>query len=414
VSRVLLTPVGSAGDVNPFVRLGQALHTRGHDVVLVAPAPFAEAAARAGIAFAASGTIEEFERVTDNPDLWHPRKGLQVVLSTVAAYLRRSYEQLDGLFEAGHTILVGHSLAFATRVFEETHHAPAATVHLAPSLFRSTIEPPATPLGPVLPMLPPWLQRALWHSLDRLAIDPLIARPLNEWRAELGLPPVSRVFQDWIHSPRRVLALFPGWFAAPQPDWPPQVRLCGFILDQGAGGRALDPDIETFLQAGSPPVVFTPGSANRQAAAFLHAAVGAAGRLGVRALLVTPYREQVPSDLPADVKHVAYAPFHQLFPRAAAVAHHGGIGSCAQGFAAGVPQVLMPMGFDQPDNATRVARLGTGAWLSPRRFTAGGVASVLERLLTDATVAAACRDLADRMREARSVERACEALEKLI
>ncbi len=414
MSRVVLTPVGSAGDVNPFIRLGQVLRARGHDVVLVTSAPFAEAASRGGLGFVQLGDDAEYERVTRDPDLWHPRRGLELVMATVGANLRRAYETLEALYAPGRTVLVGHSLAFATRVFEERHPVPAATVHLAPSIFRSTIDPPVVPIGPDLARLPRWLQRVFWRAVDRFAIDPLIAPALNAWRTELGLAPVSRVFQDWMHSPRRVLGLFPEWFAAPQRDWPPQVRLSGFILDEGAGGRGLDPVVEAFLQAGSPPVVFTPGSANRQAGAFLHAAVEASTRLGVRAILVTPYAEQVPSDLPGDVRHVPYAPFHQLFPRAAAVVHHGGIGTCAQGFAAGVPQLLMPMGFDQPDNAARVARLGAGGWLAPRRFIPDRVARALERLLTDAAVLEACRGLRDRMRDARGAERAVAEIECLL
>jgi rhamnosyltransferase subunit B len=390
VSRIVLTPVGSAGDVNPFVWIGRAMKARGHEVILVASAPFADAAARVGIGFVAAGTPDDYERVTNNPELWHPRKGLQVVLSTVAQHLRGHYELIETLYEPGRTVLIGHSLSFATRVFEETHRVPAATVHLAPSIFRSTIEPPETPMGPALRALPHWLQRALWRALDRFMIDPLIARPLNDWRTELGLAPISRVFQDWMHSPQRVLGLFPEWFAARQPDWPPQVRLTGFVLDQGAGGLALDPSIDEFLGRGSPPLVFTPGSANRHAAAFMRAAVGASSRLGVRAMLVTPYREHVPADLPANA-----------------------IGTCAQGFAAGVPQLVMPMGFDQPDNAARIARLGVGAWLTPARFTADRVARALEQLLTSTSVPHICRDLADRMRDDDSLGTVCEEIEAL-
>ena len=83
-------------------------------------------------------------------------------------------------------------------------------------------------------------------------------------------------------------------------------------------------------------MVFTPGSANRHAVAFFDAAVEATRRLRKRALFVTAYREQLPASLPVHVHHVGYAAFSTLFPRAAAVVHHGGIGTCAQAFAAGV------------------------------------------------------------------------------
>ena len=88
-----------------------------------------------------------------------------------------------------------------------------------------------------------------------------IAPALNAYRAELGLAPVSRIFRSWIHSPQRVIGLFPEWFFPPQPDWPAQIRLTGFPLFDEAGLHPLDPGLDAFLAAGDPPIAFTPGSA---------------------------------------------------------------------------------------------------------------------------------------------------------
>lgn len=413
MTRILLTPVGSAGDVNPFIWIGRALKRRGHEVILISAAPFRAAAEREGLGFVAVGDEEEFARATEDPDLWHPRKGLRLVLENVALMMRRGYAAIDALYEPGRTLLVSHALAFSTRVFEERHAAPAVSVHLSPSVLRSATDPSALPLGPDLSRWPAWLQHGFWRFVDRFAIDPLIAPELNAWRAELGLPPVSRVFDRWMHSPRGVIGLWPAWFAAPQADWPPGVRLTGFVVDQGAGGRELDADLAAFLDAGSPPLVFTPGSANRHAAAFFRAAADASARLGMRALLVSPYADQIPAVLPEGVRHAPYAPFNRLFPRAAAVVHHGGIGTCAQGFAAGVPQLLMPMGYDQPDNAARIERLRLGGWLAPAQFTADRVARKLGALLTNAEVQARSADARDRMAHSDALARTCEAVEAL-
>src|SRR5262249_39783188 len=140
--------------------------------------------------------------------------------------------------------------------------------------------------------------------------------------------------------------------------------------------------MDRFIAAGEPPIVFTPGSANRFAASFFSAGIEAAARVGRRALLVTKYRDHLPPTLPAHAFHAPYAAFATLFPRAAAVVHHGGIGTCAQGLAAGVPQVIMPLGFDQPDNGARLVRLGVADTIGPSRFTAGRVAGALGRLLS--------------------------------
>src|SRR5205823_3036987 len=98
-----------------------------------------------------------------------------------------------------------------------------------------------------------------------------------------------------------------------------------FVLsDESCSPEAEAHDLERFMANGDPPVVFTPGSANRHAAPFFRAAIEATAGIGRRALLVTSYREHLPASLPGHAHHVAYASFATLFPRAAAVVHHGG------------------------------------------------------------------------------------------
>ena len=411
----VLTPVGSSGDINPFVIVGRELHRRGHRVTLIAPAVFGDTIANAGLEFVGVGTAEDYERVTNDPALWHPRLGPRLVFRELALQLRPAYAAIDSVYRPGETVLVGHSLSLSTRVFEEHRSAPAVTIHLSPGVFRSDFEQAALPSGLDISGWPRWTKRTLWWVIDRVGVDPLIAPALNAWRAELGLPPVRRVLRSWFHSPQRVIGLFPGWFAQPQRDWPPQTRLTGFALsddscspvDRREFGDALD----AFLAAGDAPIVFTPGSANRFAAEFLQAGIDAADRIGRRALLVTKYRDHVPATLPPHAFHTPYAPFVSLFPRAAAVVHHGGIGTCAQGLAAGVPQLIMPMGFDQPDNAARLARLGVGEALPPARFTADRVAAALSRLLSDAHVRASAERWQGTQRRSDALAQTCDLIE---
>jgi UDP:flavonoid glycosyltransferase YjiC (YdhE family) len=259
---------------------------------------------------------------------------------------------------------------------------------------------------------PRWFKRTFWWGIDRLLIDPLIAPKLNAYRQELGLPPVSRVFRHWLHSPRRVIALFPDWFAPPQPDWPAALKFVGFPQYDESDHQQLSPGLLRFLDAGSPPIAFTPGSANQSAEAFFRAAVDASQRVNRRALLLTRYTEHLPA-LPGTVHHEAFAPFSRLLPRCAALVHHGGIGTLAQALAAGIPQLTMPMGFDQPDNTTRLLRLGVARWTSPSRFTGEKVAPLLGDLIGNPAVASACAKYAALLKDARSLDRTCELLEEL-
>ena len=407
-----MTPVGSSGDVHPFIGIGRALRARGHDVVIVTAGAFEQTVTRAGLGFRETVSAEIFDRVSKHPDLWNSYRGLKLVLGSVASYLQLGYERVAELHEPGRTVLVGHALSFGTRLFEEKHGVPGATLHLAPSIFRSDFEQPAIAPGRDLTRAPRWIKRAFWWAADRFLSDPHIVPKLNAFRQELGLTPVSRVFRDWMHSPRRVIALFPDWFAPPQPDWPAALRMAGFPQYDESDQQQLAPGLLRFLDAGDAPIVFTPGSANQSAAAFFRAAVDASARLNRRALLLTRFTEHLPT-LPATVHHEGYAPLSRLLPRCAALVHHGGIGTLAQALAAGVPQLTMPMGFDQPDNTTRLLRLGVARWVAPGRFTGERVAPLLDSLLNDPATAAACAEYAALLKTGSALQRTCDLLEEL-
>jgi UDP:flavonoid glycosyltransferase YjiC (YdhE family) len=410
---VLLTPIGSYGDVHPFVALGAELARRGHAATVLTNGAFRSAVERAGLPFAELGTEQAYRDVLANPDVWHPFRGVKLFMAYLLAEpLRPLYEAIAARYEPGRTVVVSPSQGLGARLAQEKLGVPLATVHIAPASLRS-VRAPAVLRGMPMPRWSPhWYRRFLYWIGDRLVIDPILEGPLNRFRAELGLPPVRRVLAGWWNSPQLVVGLFPAWFAPPPPDWPPQLRLTGFPLFDERGQREAPAGLEDFLRAGDPPLVFTPGSAMMHGRAFFGAAVEVCRRLGRRGLLLTSFDEHLPPSLPDAVRHFRYVPFSEVFPRAAAVVHHGGIGTTAQALAAGVPQLIMPMGYDQYDNAARVARLGAGASLVPGKFTGARVARRLDRLLRP-DVAAACKEVARRFDGPGAIAAACDWIERL-
>jgi UDP:flavonoid glycosyltransferase YjiC (YdhE family) len=261
--------------------------------------------------------------------------------------------------------------------------------------------------------MPHWLKRAMFRLSDMLVIERVMRPPVNAIRREMNLQPLKSV-QEWWNSPRRIIGMFPDWFAPVQPDWPAQLRLSGFPLFDQADKVQLPADIEQFLGQGEPPVVFTAGSAMRHAADFFHQSTLACQRLGCRGLLVSRYPEQIPADLPPDVRHVSYVPFSVLIRRCSAFVHHGGIGTSAQGLSAGVPAMVVPLSHDQFDNAARLVRLGTALVLPRGRYRAPKVAAMLHQLLTDPRYTQAARDAAGRMKGADGLQTAANLIEQII
>ena len=401
--------------MHPFVSIALELKARGHDVTVVTNAYFAPLLEQVGLPSVPVGTVEQFDNITSNPRLWHRLHGLGVLATGIGPRISPLYRLIEQEAARGNLVVVAHPLAFGARVAHETLEIPLVTVHLSPASFWSLHETPVLARGlGAINALPRPLKRALLAVSDRLA-DRVIAPPVNRFRREIGLPPVRHIVSRWWHSPQRVIGLFPDWFAAPQPDWPPQTTLTGFPLYDERGVTVVPPELDEFLEsaqaAGDPPIVFAPGSGNRQARRFFTAACDACRRLGRRGVLLTRYTDHLPRLLPEGVRRADYAPFSSVLPRAAALVHHGGIGTSAQALAAGRPQLVMPMTFDQPDNAARLQRLGVARTLPPMRFSGASVARELAALLESAIVARKCADVARRFDGIDPVGQTCDVIE---
>jgi rhamnosyltransferase subunit B len=411
--KFLITALGSYGDVHPMVGLGSTLQSRGHRAAIITNPHFQKMVESMGIEFIPLGTDAEYNELAHHPDLWHPIRGAQLIMRTMVQSLRELYKLIENNVEQGNTVLVAHVLDFASRNYHDLHATPMASVHFAPVGLRSFDQSPLMFKMLMQPWLPKWFRRLQFWMADKV-VDRLIGGEINALRRDLGLPAVTRIMNLWYFSPQMIIGMFPEWFAPPQADWPPNTRLTGFPLWDEAVNNQLSPDVEEFLVVGLPPLVFAPGSAKTDAHWFFEAAVEACRRLNRRGILLSRYRAHIPELLPEGVIHCDFVPFSQLLPRAGALVHHGGIGTCSQGLSAGIPQVVMPMAYDQLDNATRLKRLGIAGILRPNKFTGENLAKVLGKLLGDSTASDRAKHWAARMRTQNALVETCEELEKLI
>ncbi|MFO0913578.1 MAG: glycosyltransferase [Pirellulales bacterium] len=404
--RFLCSTFGSAGDVFPMLGLALALRQRGHDVSFATNAHYGGVVESSGLPFHALGTEEDFQRCVDNPDLWHPLRAFGHVIRSLQPVLKAQYELH---VTSAHPDLIAITNCFGFGAFNarETIGLPVITMHCQPAVLWSDIDPPALP-GLVGPQ---WLQRLGYRLGVRWMLHPTVARFVNPWRAELGLGPIPPV-TSWWNSPDGVLAMFPDWYAPAQPDWPPHVMQTDFPLWNHRSDRPLDPEVEDFLTAGKPPIVFTPGSANIHGSDFFRSAVDACRLLGRRAVLLSEFPDQIPPLSGTDAAHFAYVPLDRILPRSAAFVHHGGIGSTSQALLAGIPQVIMPLAHDQFDNLQRITRRSLGAGLPVRRFRPRPLANTLDQLLNSTDVHSACQAAAARLAPRDGLTRSAVAIEE--
>jgi len=386
----LLTSIGSHGDIHPFVGLGAELKKRGHRVTLLVNEYFEPLVRKVGLDFLPLGSAKIFEELSKNRELWNGQKGTLAVLSSLNEAIPVQFDAVMKRAIKGETTVVASSLCLGARLAQDVTGLALATVHLSPAVFRSYIKPPKFAGAYTPRWMPRSMVRNLFRWADRFIVDPILLPTINPIRRQYNLPPVSGVFDSWIHSPDLVLGLFPEWFAPPVEDWPKQTVLTGFPLWDERDVQDLSADMHNWLNEDNPPLVFTPGSAMHHAHEFFEAAVDACVRTGRRGLLLTRHREHLPANLPPLVRYEEYVPFSSLLPRVAAIVHHGGIGTCAQGLSAGIRQIIMPMAHDQLDNADRLQKLGVAEVLPRRKFTGPRLARLVRKMFSDRSYYVRC------------------------
>lgn len=410
----LLCPMGSSGDVHPFIGLGRKLVERGHRATLFSCEYFGEAALKSGLDFQSTYSTEEYHEIQKDPDLWHPRRGMKAVLNRTQTvdYYRKTLERIKETMTPGKTVLVAGALAMGARVVRDHLKIPLATVHLQPSAIVSAEKPAKLAFGGIPLWMPLWMRRLALSMGEKFFLDPMLAPKVNEFRRELGLAPVNHIVTDYWHSPDTVVGLFPEWYASPAGDWPRNIRLASFPLYDEGNVRGMSDEQRQFFDNGDPPVVVTFGTAMRHAKPYFAAVAEALGQLGRRGVLLTPYREQITDPLPEGVIHAGYIPLSQILPRSGVMVHHGGIGTAAQALRAGTPHLVMPMNHDQPDNAVRLKKMGLASWLAPKNFIAKNVARELNMLLTTPSVKAAALQASERLKNEDGLTRAAEFIEQ--
>jgi UDP:flavonoid glycosyltransferase YjiC (YdhE family) len=412
--QILIFPLGSRGDLHPFVGLGRQLARRGHEVTVAANDSFAAHVSQAGLGFASVGTRDELEQAFRSRRFWHPYHCYGAVIhKVIMPAMRRQLDVAARLHRPGRTVLVAGTASLGARIAHDALGVPLVSVHVQPMVVWSEYRSPV--VGPLLmgDRVPRLLKRLQYRLAEKPTVNRWMLRRANLLREELRLEPLA-CMSDLLNSPQRVVGLFPAWYAPPQPDWPRQMELTGFALWDGAEIDDPPQELETFLAEGEPPIAFTISSTAWRAREFFEAAVGACRRLGRRGVLLTASREHLPATLPDGVRQFDYVPLAHLLPRVAAFVHHGGLGSAAQALAAGIPQLTRPACFDQPDNAERLRRLGVSETLSPRALNEASLTRALARLLGSESVRRRCAELADRVRKDPPLDSTCEIIESQV
>jgi UDP:flavonoid glycosyltransferase YjiC (YdhE family) len=398
--RIVLSNIGTFGDINPLIAIALELKRRGHVPVMALPAVYEQKILPLGLEFHAVRPDIDPTNTILVEMVYDIKNGTEHGLRNfLFPALRQTYDDLlDAATkpERADLLLLGELNYAGPLVAEVTGMPPY------PRLARADKAIPG--FGRVIRRVARFVSRK-WPE------------PIYELRRELGLPRGANPLFDAKHSPYLVMALFSRVLGIEQKDWPAHTLITGFCYyDADAGNQALPENLEQFLKEGPPPVVFTLGSAAVLAAGkFYEVSAKAAIRLGIRAVLLigTDPRNRLKTALPESIRVAEYAPYSALLSRSAMVVHQGGVGTTAQCLRAGKPMLIMPYSHDQPDNGRRMIRLKVARVMQRANYTPWRVARKLKAMLAEPLLVQRARSVAQQLSHEDGVRVACDALEEL-
>jgi rhamnosyltransferase subunit B len=410
---IVIATIGSLGDLHPCLALGRELAIRGHRVTIATTPYYRTKVEGCGLFFRAmrpDWDPTDARMIAACEDL---KRGLEVLYREILLPgLKDTYEDLLAVATNADLLITGE-LVYASPLVAEKRGLPWVSLILSPWSFFSCIDPPFTPNLPALIHI-----RKASHGLYKaaLSLGKLTTRhwsnPVRQLRRREGLPwrASDPVFKDKF-SPYLVLAMFSQWFAPKQRDWPAQTLQPGFLHRSSSPDAELPVRLGDFLEDGDPPLVFTQGStAVHHPKDFYEVSAAVAKRLGRRALLVggNVSEEQF------GIFSVPYVPYSYVFPKAAVTIHQGGSGTTGDAMRAGRPMLVVPYGWDQPDNAMRIERLGTGLHLPRKKYTVDAATGAIRRLLDEPHFFMVSTEIGSRIQDEDAVGVACDAIGALL
>jgi UDP:flavonoid glycosyltransferase YjiC (YdhE family) len=361
--KITVFAAGSRGDIQPCLALARGLQDVGYTVCLAAPENFAGFVESHGVGFAplrgdvqkimASDTGRKFmETSRANPlkSIRAIRTLIEPVIMTMAEDLYAACRASDAIISLGVFSAFGQSVAEALRL-------PTMNIEPTPLLPSRSFAAPSWPLQKDLGGL-----HNVLSGIAMLQVVWLWYRPfVNRFRKQLGLSMLTAAhFYRTLRSTPTLGAYSPQLLPYPA-DWPDSLHITGYFFLENQPDWQPSPELKAFLDAGDPPVYIGFGSmAGRDPGQLARLILEALARSGQRGLLVTGWGGLQTESGPDNVFVLDSAPHTWLFPRVAAVVHHGGAGTTAEGLRAGVPTVIVPFAFDQPFWGARVKAMGLG------------------------------------------------------
>jgi len=388
--RGVITNFGSAGDVHPYLALIMEMNRRGHQIAFAFSPHFGPWIERYGVEFIPIGpNFEQMQydiitTVVSTPNIDNSAGHMYSLFGPLVAALPQMYQELNEACRNA-DVLISGPLQPASRVIHELTGIPFVSI-----------------------------QEAHFGGGGTPAYQQATTALINPFRAQYKLPSLRHPLTHDANSPQLALYAISRHVLPPPPDWPRHYHMTGYFFFDDESFEP-DPRLVEFLAAGEPPIVISFGSMTHDdPQAVTDLLLRAVEIVGCRAIIQQGWSGLGGRAVPPHVYIAPFIPHAWLFPRVSCVVHHGGPGTVAATFRAGVPSIFVPHTFDQPIWASLAYDLGTVPPIPILELTADRLATAINLTITDPHYRRVAGELRAKIQSEDGVETAAELIEKLV
>lgn len=409
---------GSRGDVQPYVALGKGLKESGHTVRILAPQDYQDLIVAYGLDFFDMGDGVKMMAQSQIQDIVEQGNILKILAVTGKGAQQMALQSaINGLVacQGSDLILAGFAGLSNGLALAEKLNIPFLSAHLMP--FTPTNEFPSV-LTPQLPQtrLTRWAN-GLSHRFAQQMMWQMLRSADNKARTQvLKMPPAPfwGPFESLQRESKPIIYGYSPQVIPPPTDWPDYIQVTGYWFLEPPIGWEPPSDLVKFLQDGPPPVYVGFGSMlSRKPEETADLVLTALANTGQRAVLSSGWGGLKKENLPETVFMVGSIPHIWLFPRMAAVVHHGGAGTTGAGLHAGIPSIITPFFGDQPFWGQRVYELGVGPKpILRQRLTVESLAEAIRAAVSDAAIRKNAAHLGKLIRAEDGIARAVAIIEQ--
>lgn len=409
MEHIVIYALGTGGDIDPMVALGIELTRRGYNVSFLTNDYFQARVSAAGLEFISVGTLEQYH-LGNSVTAWESRNHVDNFEHYHAPAFEPAFNFVKSL--VGKKVLVlalGEENGAAAAA--EKFRLPYVKMLLSPNIVFSAYSPPAPMKWAIPKSIPRFIVRFLLRRNRKTRFKVFCRMEHTQaylaTRQRLDCP---LTFQTQSNAVLQ-LGFFPEWFGMPAKDWPTNLKLVGFPLQNRASNQSRN-ELDRFIEQQGAPLIFTSGTGVKDVVELFTEGRKICEQLQVPGVFVGGASgAEILQGSPLCL-HLDYIDFEYALSKALAIVHHGGMGTTAQAIKAGIPQLIRPIKYDQPDNADRIYKLGLGTYVMPEKFKAEQVAPMLGNMLQKAKSSKALRFYAEDVNNSRAIVDACDLIER--